>query len=139
MKIDGSCLCGHITYEAEVNPEKITICHCTDCQTVSGSAFRMGAATPDKDFRLLSGELKTFVKTADSGTKRAQVFCPNCGTQIYSTSVEDGPKTLRLRIATARQRDDLPPKAQGWVRSAQAWLSDLDAIPKSDTQPPIAR
>lgn len=139
MKIDGGCLCGHVKYEAEVNPEKVTICHCTDCQTVSGSAFRLGLATPDTDFRLLSGEPKTFVKTADSGTKRAQVFCPECGTQIYSTSVGDGPKILRLRVATARQRTELPPKAQGWVRSAQPWLVDLESIPKSDRQPPIAR
>jgi hypothetical protein len=139
MKIDGGCLCGHITYEAEVNPEKVTICHCTDCQTLSGSAFRIGAATPDTAFKLLSGEPKTYIKTADSGAKRAQVFCPNCGTQIYSTSVGEGPKVLRLRVATARQRYDLPPKAQGWVRSSQAWLGDLETIAKSDRQPANAR
>ena len=139
MKIDGGCLCGHITYEAEVDPEKISICHCTDCQTLSGSAFRIGAAVPDTAFRLLTGALKTFVKTADSDGKRAQVFCPECGTQIYSTSVGDGPKTLRLRIATARQRYDLPPKTQGWVRSAQNWLGALDAIPEFDRQPSNAR
>ena len=32
MKIDGGCHCGAITYEAEVDPEKTSICHCTDCQ-----------------------------------------------------------------------------------------------------------
>jgi hypothetical protein len=40
MKIDGRCHCGYITYEAEIDPEKVMICHCTDCQTLSGSAFR---------------------------------------------------------------------------------------------------
>ena len=40
MKIDGSCHCGRIRYEAEVDPAKVVICHCTDCQTLSGSAFR---------------------------------------------------------------------------------------------------
>jgi hypothetical protein len=39
MKIDGGCHCGYITYEAEADPEKTTICHCTDCQRLSGSAF----------------------------------------------------------------------------------------------------
>jgi hypothetical protein len=139
MKIDGGCLCGHITYEAEVDPEKISMCHCTDCQTLSGSAFRIGAATPDSKFKLLSGGLKTYVKTADSGAKRAQAFCPECGTQIYSTSPGDGPKTLRLRVATARQRYELRPKTQGWTRSAQGWVGEIDDIPKSDKQPPNAR
>src|ERR1700730_6936527 len=41
MKIDGRCHCGEITFEAEVDPDALHICHCTDCQTLSGSAFRM--------------------------------------------------------------------------------------------------
>jgi len=39
MKIDGGCHCGYITYTAEIDPDKVGICHCTDCQTLSGSAF----------------------------------------------------------------------------------------------------
>ena len=39
MKIDGGCHCGYITYEAEADPAHTAICHCTDCQTLSGSAF----------------------------------------------------------------------------------------------------
>jgi hypothetical protein len=38
MKIDGRCHCGEITFEAEVDPDALNICHCTDCQTLSGSA-----------------------------------------------------------------------------------------------------
>ena len=33
MKIHGSCTCGFITFEAEADPEKVAICHCTDCQS----------------------------------------------------------------------------------------------------------
>src|SRR6516164_2510748 len=40
MKIDGRCHCGEITFEGEVDPDALNICHCTDCQTLSGSAFR---------------------------------------------------------------------------------------------------
>ena len=55
MKIDGACHCGYITYEAESDPEKVMICHCTDCQTLSGSAFRTVALTRENTFKLLSG------------------------------------------------------------------------------------
>ena len=39
MKVDGGCLCGNIKYVAEVDQETATVCHCTDCQVNSGSAF----------------------------------------------------------------------------------------------------
>ena len=55
MKIDGGCHCGNITYEAEVDPERVSICHCTDCQQLTGSAFRTSIPVPDHAFKL-SGE-----------------------------------------------------------------------------------
>lgn len=134
MKIDGGCLCGNISYEAEVDPETVGLCHCTDCQTLSGSAFRTAVPTKDQDFILKSGAPKTYVKTAESGTKRAQVFCPECGANIYSTSVGDGPKVFNLRVGTTNQRNDLPPKKQIWCRSAQAWLGDLGSVPRTEKQ-----
>jgi hypothetical protein len=135
MKIDGRCHCGYITYEAEIDPEKVMICHCADCQTLTGSAFRTVVHTREGTFRLLSGELKIYVKTSESGTKRPQSFCPECGTPIYSSTVGEGPKVHSIRLGTARQRDQLTPKLQLWCRSSQRWLSDLASIRKIEKQP----
>src|SRR5215472_3856904 len=137
MKIDGRCHCGYITYEAEIDPEKVMICHCTDCQTLSGSAFRTVAFSREDTFKLLSGELKIYVKTGESGTKRAQAFCPECGTPIYSSTAGEGPKVHSIRVGTARQRDELIPKVQLWFRSAQHWVTDLGALRKIEKQPPF--
>ena len=90
MRIDGNCLCGHVTYEAEVDPESVTICHCTDCQTHSGTAYGVVVGVVDESFRLLSGGLKTYDKIADSGTVRALAFCPECGTRIHAKTVGEG-------------------------------------------------
>ena len=134
MKIDSGCHCGAITYEAEIDPEKVGICHCTDCQTLSASAFRTILPVPEDDFRILSGEPMIYVKTGDRGANREQTFCPECGSAIYSTSVGDGPKVYNIRLGTARQRAELPPKKQIWFRSALHWLPDLDSIPKIEKQ-----
>ena len=67
MKIDGACYCGAITFEADVNPESVAICHCTDCQTTSGTAFRTIVPASAETFRVVSGEPKTYLKTAESG------------------------------------------------------------------------
>ncbi len=87
-------------------------------------------------FKLLSGELKVYVKTAESGTRRQQPFCPECGTPIYVTSVEGGPKNYGIRVGAIRQRAELVPKLQVWTRSAQHWLPDLADIKKLEQQPP---
>jgi len=132
MKVDGSCHCGYVTYTAEVDPDAALICHCADCQTLSASAYRTVLPTSDKDFRLLTGEPKTYVKTAESGRKRAQTFCPECGAAIYATSTDDGPKMLNLRIGTLKQRALLVPKRQIWHRSALAWAQDLRDLPANE-------
>lgn len=134
MKIDGGCHCGNITYRAEIDPENVRICHCTDCQRLSGTAFRVSVGTPEENFALLSGAPKTYVKIGESGARRAQVFCPECGSQIYATSADDGPKVFNLRTGTIDQRDRLKPRGQIWKRSAQSWLGEIGTFPARETQ-----
>src|SRR4029453_2658380 len=100
MKIDGSCHCGKITYEAEIDPDKVAICHCTDCQALTGTAFRVTVPAAAKDFRITSGQPKIYVKTAESGAARAQGFCADCGSPLYTTSVGEGPKIYGIRTGT---------------------------------------
>ena len=135
MKIDGGCHCGFFAYEAEIDVDKVMICHCTDRQTLSGSAFRTVVVTREGTFRLLAGEPKIYVKTGESGGQRAQAFCPECGTPIYSGPVGDAPSIHVLRLGTVRQRDLLVPTVQLWARSAQKWVGDIDAIRSMEKQP----
>jgi hypothetical protein len=135
MKIDGSCHCGRIRYEAEVDPAKVVICHCTDCQTLSGSAFRTVVPTNEGTFVLRSGELKIYVKVGESGNERAQAFCGDCGTPIYSAPPGSDAKVHVLRVGPIRQRAELIPTDQYWFRSAQGWLPDLSAMNRIEKQP----
>ena len=86
MHVDGRCHCGRITYEAEIDPAQVMICHCTDCQMLTGSAYRVNVRAPAASFRMLSGEPRIYVKTAESGNKRLHAFCPDCGTPVYSAA-----------------------------------------------------
>ncbi|MGZ8156482.1 MAG: GFA family protein [Burkholderiales bacterium] len=129
MHIDGACHCGSIRFEAEVDPEKVGICHCTDCQTLTGSAYRVTVPAERGTFKLLSGEPRIYVKTAESGTKRAHGFCPNCGTPIYSTSPSE-PRDYGIRVGTVRQRAELNPRKQSWFRSAMGWALNLELLPR---------
>lgn len=129
MHVDGSCHCGSIEYEAEIDPERVIICHCTDCQALSGSAFRVVAFSLEDRFTLKRGTPKVYIKIAASGRPREQGFCEHCGSNLYATSPGDGPKVYGLRVGTLRQRAALTPKRQVWCNSAQSWLGDITALP----------
>jgi hypothetical protein len=128
MKIEGRCHCGEITYAAAVDPGAVNICHCTDCQTLSGSAFRVNILAPAEHFVLKSGTPKTYVKTAESGNKRLHAFCGTCGTPIYACAV-DNPHSYGLRVGTIVQRAQFSPRRQSWRRSALPWVDGLAAVP----------
>jgi hypothetical protein len=129
MQVEGRCHCGQVAYEAEIDPGQVVICHCTDCQTLSGSAFRTVVQTRPGAFRLRSGQLKTYVKVAESGARRVQGFCPECGTPVYSTADGPEPRTYGLRVGTLAQRAALRPVAQIWSASALPWLAEVPGLP----------
>jgi hypothetical protein len=128
MHIDGGCHCGALAYEAEIDPENVTICHCTDCQQLSGSVFRVAIRAANKDFRLLRGEPCVYVKRGGSGEDRPQAFCSICSSQIYSASVGADADFIRIRLGSCRQRAELKPSKQIWCDSSIPWLADLDTI-----------
>ena len=133
MKIDGQCQCGAIRFEAEVDPDRVTTCHCTDCQHFSGSPWRASVPAPAATFRITAGAPQTYIKTAESGAKRLQAFCGVCGSSIYSASPND-PSVFGLRLGTVTQRADLPPKKQIWKRSALPWAGDIHDLPASERE-----
>ena len=133
MRIDGSCHCGSITFLADIDPSRVMVCHCTDCQVLSGSPFRAVVAAPIESF-VLKGQSKSYVKTAQSGNRRAQVFCcPECGTPLYSTAPEN-PTSVVIRLGCVAQRAQLEPAAQIWQHSALPWLAHLAGVPGSPEQ-----
>ncbi len=137
MKIDGGCSCGAIKIEGEADPEKTQVCHCTDCQTSTGTAFRVSIPVPGTTFKMM-GQPTIYVKTtADSGKPRVQAFCGTCASPIYSTTTGDGVQpSYTVRVGILRQRDQLAPRRQNWFRSARSWVLKLDAVPKNEKQAP---
>ena len=75
MKVDGACHCGKLTYEAEVDPENVIICHCSDCQNISDAPYRVSVVQVKAEDFDLHGTPKTYVKTADSGNRISLAFC----------------------------------------------------------------
>lgn len=132
MHINGSCHCGAIGFSAEIDPARVMVCHCADCQIMSGSPFRAVVAVPIGQFSL-RGTPKNYVKVAQSGNRRAQAFCPECGTPLYATAPEN-PTSVVIRLGCVEQRAQLRPAVQIWQHSAMPWLADLADVPGTAEQ-----
>jgi hypothetical protein len=134
MQVTGSCHCGALKFKAVVDPQSIAICHCTDCQIMTGSAFRTVAPVPPENFELLEGSPKFYEKDGDSGNRRALAFCDKCSTQIYAMNANPPSGNLGLRLGTLDQRAELPPGVQIWCQSKLDWLGAIDSLPGVDRQ-----
>ncbi|HEY2779812.1 MAG TPA: GFA family protein [Steroidobacteraceae bacterium] len=131
MKVDGRCHCGQIRYEAQIDPDKVSVCHCSDCQALTGTAYRVSVPASAANLKFLTGTPKIYIKTAESGNQRAQAFCANCGSPLYSADAKD-PQLFFLRVGTLSQREVLAPKRQIWCRSALPWASDIRNLERSE-------
>ena len=129
MHIDGQCHCGFVTYEAEIDPENVSICHCTDCQRLTGSPYRVTVSVPREAVRLTKNPPKLYTKTAENGRKRLQYFCPECGSPLFTAGTDKDAEVWGIRWGSINQRAGLKPKSQIWCDSALDWFGETQALP----------
>jgi hypothetical protein len=132
MRIGGGCHCGAIHYEAEVNPDNVVICHCTDCQTISGAPYRTNVPVRLSKFSL-RGEPRTYRTVGDSGREVMTAFRGECGAALYSQPSDAN--FVNLRIGSVNQRALPPPKRQGFWGSAMPWAMDIRDAPEIPPRP----
>ena len=131
MPRTGGCQCGAVRYELTGETLAAIICHCSECQKQTSSAFGMTLPVAKRDFRLISGALKEWRRMADSGRALTCHFCADCGSRVYHSS-SLGPDYWHLKPGTLDDTSWLAPVAQVWTDSAQTWLKlgDLPSYPR---------
>ena len=102
-------------------PFAVYTCHCTDCQTLSASVFSLNGVVRADQLELVSGALKMWLRTAESGNQIPQHVCGHCGVRIF-TEPPDGGGTRTLRLGTLDDTTWLIPAAGIYMKSAQPWV-----------------
>ena len=121
IQVNGECHCGKIEIKATVKLSEVRACHCTDCQQMSGAPLRAIAVAPADKIKI-TGIPKEYIKIGDSGNKRIQAFCPECGTQLFATDMK---KTLyNLLTGFLEQKNDLIPKTHVFTQSSMSWIKN---------------
>lgn len=118
---EGGCQCGAVRYRVRGEPLALAACHCTECQRQTGSAFGMSLVVKRADFEILSGELRRFTRTAESGRPLHCHFCPDCGCRIYhEPTFTDA--VVNVKAGTLDDPRGLEPSVHVWTKSKQRWV-----------------
>jgi hypothetical protein len=123
----GSCNCGHIEYEVLEPFSWQLVCHCTQCQKHTQSAFSLIGALSSENFRLVKGQLRKWTKTADSGNLVDCYFCPECGNRIYHES-PGAWGALGLKLGTLENTDVIDPHIHHWTSMKQNWYQIPEGV-----------
>lgn len=133
-ELAGGCLCGAVRYTLREGFRfRPYACHCTDCQSRTGSAFSEHMLFVLTDMAI-TGELDAGDYAQSSGARSRIFGCARCKARIYATNDQrDG--LASLRCGTLDASASLVPAAHIWVRSKQPWIRLPESAVTMDQQP----
>jgi len=130
MAQEGGCLCGRVRFSISAEPVGARMCWCRDCQRIASGSPTVNVLFPE-EAAAFEGGLGTFRMTADSGNTVERGFCPTCGAQIYSRTVEPpATQPIRIRAGTLDDPGLMAPTAYIWAASAPHWAPFDPALPR---------
>ena len=133
-ELAGGCLCGAVRYVLQagfrLNPYA---CHCTDCQTRTGSAFSEHMLFAEADIAV-TGELDCGEFRQPSGANSRIFGCARCKARIYAVN-DSRAGMASLRCGTLDRSAELVPVAHVWVSSKQPWIGLPDGAKTMAEQP----
>lgn len=130
----GGCQCGQIRYEIRAKPLTLYVCHCTECQKQSSSAFGMSMPVPRAAVIILKGQPKQWKRVSNSGREVSCFFCGECGTRLFHNP-ERNPKVSNIKPGTLDNTSWLRPVGNTWTQSAQKWVILDDKMLNYEEQP----
>jgi hypothetical protein len=133
----GGCNCRALRYSIIQPPLGVYVCHCTDCQSLSGAAFAIGVVIPAGAF-ILTGSPRLVQRILGSGAITHRWICPECGVWICGGSKLDVVAPGEKRVVRGGTFDDtswIKPTTHYWTCSAQSWIIFPEGVTIHATQP----
>jgi hypothetical protein len=130
VPLTGGCLCGAVRFEVDRPPVSASYCHCTRCQRRTGTAASAQALIEPGSLRIVKGE--DVVRAFRPPDGWAKLFCPECGSALFSQSPAD-PASMTVRMGAFDSDPGIRPQARYHVATAAAWepIPD-DGLPRYD-------
>ena len=126
--LEGRCKCGSLTYRMKQRPMFVHCCHCSECQTLTGSAFVLNAII-EADQVEYEGEVAQVTLATPSGHGQLVTSCADCLTTVFSAYLSRKGKLRYVRVGTLDNPADCPPDVHIFTSSKLPWLKLSDDIP----------
>jgi hypothetical protein len=134
--LDGGCECGRVRYRLTAAPRTVHVCHCRQCQRLSGSAFSINAEIRADDLEMIGeAEPELLVVASEATPKGRMWWCPKCATKLYADHYLADENTRYLRVGTLDTGEALPPRAHFFTRSKHPWIVLPPELPAYTTFP----
>lgn len=130
----GRCFCGQVAFTVDADPVGARACWCRDCQYIASGSATVNVLFPESAVSY-SGNVSKIERIADSGNTVERGFCPQCGSQMYSRTVNPTGMPIRVRAGTLDDPELMAPSALIWVESAPSWATLDPALPKHGKGP----
>ena len=119
--ISGGCQCGAVRYRLMAEPVMFYLCHCTECQRHTSSAFGESLRVRHGDLEI-DWELALTTRISESGALREGWFCPACGVRVVHGSRNQG-ELVNIKAGTLDDTSWLVPAGHIWTHAKQPFVT----------------
>jgi len=132
VMLTGGCRCGAVRYRATGAPEFQGLCHCRDCQRLSGGGH-VGFICFPRDAVAIDSEI--LARTGIGGSGRGERhYCPSCLSQLFGAS-EIMPGKINIYAGSLDEPARFEPQFAIFVRSRPPWDDSSRNLPSFETLP----
>jgi len=116
-----TCACGQLRVACAGEPEKVSLCHCLECQKRTGSAFGI-AAFFTRGAVAAKGRAGTYTRPSDKGRPVRHSFCPACGSTVF-WEPERMPGLVAVAVGAFADPSFPAPTQAVWDERRHAWVA----------------
>ena len=124
MAITGGCQCGAIRYELSGPPDRVSICHCRDCQMSAGAPMVAWAVMPAGNLKITQGTPATI----NSSGYTFRRFCSQCGTGLFYVNETFLPGLVDVQSVTLDDPSAFPPQVQVQTQEQPTWAAHIHTM-----------
>lgn len=116
-----SCTCGKLRISVSGDAERISICHCLECQKRTGSVFGAQARFHRDQVISMEGAFTTYTRTGDEGGQANFHFCPVCSSIVHY-SIRDLPHLVAIPVGAFADPSFPAPKVSVYEERKHYWV-----------------
>lgn len=120
-ELEGSCLCGAIEFTVEDKFTKFFLCHCTQCQQITGSSYASNVFTNPDNITWLKGKEQS-IRYDDPKRNFTKVFCSKCGSGL--PFVNKIGNHLIVPAGSLKQAPSITPQVNIFCSEQASWYKE---------------